>query len=258
MAEKKSVGLSICGLSKTFYGQNGAVEALKDLSFDVPAGSFASIIGPSGCGKSTFFSILTGLEAASSGSILLDGEAPERLLGCSAYMPQDDALLPWLRIIDNVAIGCTEKISKEKKREKAMQLLERAGLGGFARSYPSELSGGMRQRAAFLRTLMADRPLLCLDEPFGALDSVTREQMQTWLAQQRSISGATVIMVTHDVTEAVYLSDIVYVLTSRPGTLSDRIVIDLPKERPMEIKETKEFAEYELRLRTCLREAMGI
>jgi ABC-type nitrate/sulfonate/bicarbonate transport system ATPase subunit len=169
-------------------------------------------------------------------------------------MPQADALLPWLRVIDNVALGLTTTgTPKRQARTAALPLLERFGLAGFARAYPGQLSGGMRQRVAFLRTVLTGRPILLLDEPFGALDSVTRHDMQTWLAEVWAATGATVVLITHDVSEAIYLSDTVHVLTTRPGRLHATIHIDLPRPRPASVLETTEFSRYEAHLRRELR-----
>lgn len=255
---KAASSLKVVDVSKTFGSKSAKVIALQKLSIDIPRGEFVSILGPSGCGKSTLFSLLVGLDKASDGHIEIDDVKVDSLLGHSAYMPQNDALLPWLHVVDNVALGLSStKISKKERRDLALSALNRAGLSGFAGTYPSQLSGGMRQRVAFLRTLLTTRPILLLDEPFGALDSVTREEMQAWLAEQWQDSGATVVMVTHDVTEAVYLSDRVHVLTSRPGQLSKTVTIKLPRPRPASIKETPEFADYEVKLRHELRIAMS-
>lgn len=250
--------LKVVDVSKIFGSKDSQVDALQRLSLDIPRGEFVSILGPSGCGKSTLFSLLVGLDESSKGHIEIDDVRVDSLLGRSAYMPQNDALLPWLRVVDNVALGLRgTKTSKRERRNLALTALNRAGLSEFARAYPNQLSGGMRQRVAFLRTLLTTRPILLLDEPFGALDSVTREEMQAWLAEQWEDSGATVVMVTHDVTEAVYLSDRVHVLTSRPGRLSATVPITLPRPRPASIKETPEFADYEVQLRRELRIAMN-
>lgn len=249
-----AVSLDIRQVSRTYRSRTTTVQALDEVTFRVPAGSFVSLLGPSGCGKSTLFSLVVGLDEPDSGRILLDDVEQERLLGRSAYMPQKDALLPWLRVVDNVAIGLTSRgIRRREARGKALPLLERFGLADFAWSFPSQLSGGMRQRAAFLRTVLTGRPLLLLDEPFGALDSVTRQDMQAWLLDVWTESGATVVLVTHDVAEAVYLSDTVHVLTARPGRVHATVEIDLPRPRPARITETDVFGRLEARLRRELR-----
>lgn len=249
-----AVSLGISHMRKTYGDRAHSVLALDDITLNVAPGTFVSLIGPSGCGKSTLFSLLVGLDRPDGGRILLDGIEHEKLLGRSAYMPQRDALLPWLRIIDNVAVGLTGSgLRRREARRRALPLLERFGLAEFASHYPSQLSGGMRQRVAFLRTVLTGRPLLFLDEPFGALDSVTRQDMQAWLLDVWDETGATVLLVTHDVAEAVYLSDTVHVLTARPGRIHASVAIDLPRPRPHGVVETDEFARYEARLRRELR-----
>lgn len=251
--------LEIAHIRKVYRNGAQEVTALDDITLSVAPGTFSSLIGPSGCGKSTLFSLLVGLENPDSGRILLEGTEYDRLLGRSAYMPQRDALLPWLRVIDNVAVGLTGSgLRRGKARQRAMPLLERFGLAEFAYSYPGQLSGGMRQRVAFLRTVLTGRPLLFLDEPFGALDSVTRQDMQAWLLDVWEETGATVLLVTHDVAEAVYLSDTVHVLTARPGRVHASVDIDLPRPRPRSIAETDDFARYETRLRRELRIASAV
>lgn len=246
--------LDVHNISKGFGKHDQRVTAIADLSLSVEAGSFVSIIGPSGCGKSTLFSLLVGLDQPDSGLIEIDSVAERRLLGRSAYMPQADALLPWLKVIDNVGLGLTGVgVPRKKARVAAQPLLERFGLAEFSRAYPSQLSGGMRQRVAFLRTVLTGRPILLLDEPFGALDSVTRHDMQTWLADVWATTGTTVVLVTHDVAEAVYLSDVVHVMTARPGRVHKTVQVRLPRPRPSSLIETKEFAEYETLLRRELR-----
>lgn len=246
--------LDVHEVSRTYHHRSHSVAALHELSLSVPKGTFVSIIGPSGCGKSTLFSLLVGLDQPDSGRIEIDGVAQTDLLGRSAYMPQADALLPWLRVEDNVALGLTASgTPKREARRAAGPLLKRFGLADFARAYPSQLSGGMRQRVAFLRTVITGRPILFLDEPFGALDSVSRHDMQTWLAEVWTATGATVVLVTHDVAEAVYLSDTVHVLSARPGRLHATIQIDLPRPRTASLLETEEFGRYEAHLRRELR-----
>ena len=188
--------------------------------------------------------------------MLIDGAPRHDRLGACAFMPQRDALLPWRRTIDNVTIGL-ELAGRPARRARASArgpLLERFGLGGFERAWPWQLSGGMRQRAAFLRTVLLGRPAMLLDEPFGALDGITRAELQQWLLEVWSEVGSTVLLITHDVAEAVFLADRVYVMTPRPGR--DRggaIEIDLPRPRTLAIEESAEFAAHEARLREALR-----
>jgi putative hydroxymethylpyrimidine transport system ATP-binding protein len=177
-------------------------------------------------------------------------EAP----GAAAYMPQRDTLLPWRRVIDNVTLGLeVAGMGHAAARRRASPLLERFGLGGFAERRPWELSGGMRQRAAFLRTVVQERPVMLLDEPFGALDGLTRADLQGWLLEVLRELPATVLLVTHDVAEAVRVADRVLVMSPRPGRIQASLEVDLPRERPAEVAESEEFAALERRLRAALR-----
>jgi NitT/TauT family transport system ATP-binding protein len=189
------------------------------------------IVGPSGCGKSTLLELVAGLREPGAGTIAVDGESDpaERLAHC-AYMPQRDLLLPWLTAIDNAGLALRNRGARRAKaRRAASPLFERFGLSGFERSRPAELSGGMRQRVAFLRTLIAGKPVLLLDEPFASLDAITRGEMQAWLAGALATDPRTVIFVSHDVEEALYLSDRVAVLSSRPGRVIDQIEVHDPR-----------------------------
>jgi ABC-type nitrate/sulfonate/bicarbonate transport system ATPase subunit len=198
----------------------------------VPAGGFVTVIGPSGSGKSTLFSILTGLEPPTSGSVLSDGREVTGRLDLVAYMPQKDLLLPWRSVLDNVVLGLEVRgVSRREARERARALLPRFGLAGFERHYPATLSGGMRQRAALLRTVLTDRDILLLDEPFGALDALTRMSMQAWLLEIWGDLAKTVMFITHDIDEAIYLSDRIYVLAGRPGRIVATVDVSLPRPR---------------------------
>lgn len=179
---------------------------IEELSFQVDKGEFVTILGPSGCGKSTILKLLTGLTEKQSGRILVDGKVVEGLSLKFSYMPQEDLLLEWETVLQNVCLY--QRIHKEKyNQEEVMQQLEVFGLKGYENAYPSELSGGMRQRVAFLRTVRCDADILLLDEPFGALDVITRGEMQAWLRTLRQAVNKTVLLVTHDIDEALYLSD---------------------------------------------------
>lgn len=226
--------LDVEGVGKTFGNRGTAVEVLRDLSVTVPAGGFVSLLGPSGCGKSTLLEILAGLTGADRGRILLDGEEV-RGPGAAGYMPQRDLLLPWRSLLRNVTLGPEvhdrpSRRARAQVRSEALELLHRFGLGGFEHRLPSELSGGMRQRAALLRTVMYERHFLILDEPLSALDALTRLELQAWLGELVSEFGSTTLLVTHDVREALRLSDTVYVLSSRPAGV--RKVLELPGSRP--------------------------
>jgi ABC-type nitrate/sulfonate/bicarbonate transport system ATPase subunit len=220
--------LDVQNVSKAFGGRR-PVEALRDVSLRVDAGDFVSIVGPSGCGKSTLFNLVAGIEAASSGDIAVNGalDAESRRRHCG-YMFQKDLLFPWRSVLDNAALGLeVASGDREQARQRARELLPRFGLEGFEAHQPSELSGGMRQRVALLRTLLLQRPLLLLDEPFAALDALTRRELQAWLRGTWRLGSEAAVLVTHDVREAVLLSDRVYVMSPRPG----RIVAEVAVER---------------------------
>jgi ABC-type nitrate/sulfonate/bicarbonate transport system ATPase subunit len=220
--------LELRGLGKRF----GELEVLSDLSLEVHAGEFVAILGPSGCGKSTAFSILTGGTPASSGAVLVDGEVASDTAGRFAYMPQSDALLPWRRMLDNATLGLEVRgMPRSEARERVRPLLPAFGLEGFERAYPFQLSGGMRQRAALLRTVVQERDVLLLDEPFGALDALTRSELQRWLESVWARFRSTVLLVTHDIREAVFLADRIYVLSPRPGTVIAEVAVPLPRPR---------------------------
>ncbi|MDO5344933.1 MAG: ABC transporter ATP-binding protein [Lachnospiraceae bacterium] len=189
---------------------------IHDLSFEVKDGEFVSILGPSGCGKSTLLNVLAGIRKPQSGQILIDGKDTEGISTHFAYMPQNDLLFPWKTILDNVCLYGEIHHQKEKMREKARMQMARFGLAGCEEKYPGELSGGMRQRAAFLRTTLCEAGIYLLDEPFGALDVITRSDMQDWLRNLCSNLKKTILLVTHDTDEAIYLSDRILILGA-PG-----------------------------------------
>ena len=182
----------------------GGVAVLEDVGLEVGAGEFVSIIGPSGCGKSTLLNILTGLVPPTSGHVLLDGSQPERLLGSVGYMPQRDLLMPWRTVLENTTLAMEiAGVPTRKARQVALAEFPRFGLAGYERRWPASLSGGMRQRAALLRTFLTGRDLILLDEPFGALDALTRQSMRAWLLRIWQEDRKTILFVTHDVEEAV-------------------------------------------------------
>jgi ABC-type nitrate/sulfonate/bicarbonate transport system ATPase subunit len=214
-------GLTLRGVSHSY----GALVTLAAVDLQVEPGEVVGLVGPSGCGKSTLLELICGLREPSGGTIAVGGDsaAAARLARC-AFMPQRDLLLPWYSAIDNAAIALRNQgMRREPARAAAAELFERFGLGGFEAARPSELSGGMRQRVAFLRTLIAGKPVLALDEPFAALDAITRAEMQEWLAAALRTDPRTAVLVTHDVEEALYLCDRVAVLSNRPG----RIIAEL-------------------------------
>jgi ABC-type nitrate/sulfonate/bicarbonate transport system ATPase subunit len=219
-------------ISKTFSGVDRDVPALEDVSFKVMPGEFVTIIGASGSGKSTMFNLVVGLLEPDAGTILIDGHKPESRGGMVGYMPQRDLLLPWRSVLDNAIIPLElQGAPKRESRQKALEMLPHFGLETFENEYPSALSGGMRQRAALLRTWLMGRSTLLLDEPFGALDALTRKELQKWLLGVWQEFGRTVMFITHDVEEAVYLADRVIVLSARPGRIKCELKIDLPRPR---------------------------
>ncbi len=227
-----STKLLIDDVSMTFKTPAGAFHALDHVSLGVPQGRFVSLIGPSGCGKSTIFNVVAGLQEPSEGRILIDGIDATGTIGRVGYMLQKDLLLPWRTVTDNIILGMEiQGVPLREARDKALPLLKRYGLGGFEHAYPPALSGGMRQRAALLRTLLFDADVILLDEPFGALDAQTKLRMQEWLLQLWSDFHKTVVFVTHDVEEAIFLSDEVHLMGTRPGRILETIPIALPRPR---------------------------
>jgi NitT/TauT family transport system ATP-binding protein len=218
------------GLSHSF----GDLEVIERLDLQVRPGEVLGVVGPSGCGKSTLLELVSGLQEPTSGAISVHGDSrPDARLRSCAYMPQRDLLLPWLSAIDNAALALRNHgASRAAARRDAHPLFERFGLAGFERTRPGELSGGMRQRVAFLRTLLAGKPVLLLDEPFASLDAITRAEMQEWLAEALATESRTVILVSHDVEEALYLSDRVVVLGPRPTREVDQLAAPSPRARP--------------------------
>lgn len=241
--------LAVKNLSKYF----GELEVLRSIEASIDSGEFVSIVGPSGCGKTTFLRIVGGLEIADTGSVSLDGRiiaGPGRDRG---FVFQQDNLLPWRDVLSNAEIGPEiGGIRSVAQREMTLQLLELVGLKGFERYYPRQLSGGMRQRVNLARALAIDPDILLMDEPFSALDAQTREIMQTELLRIWEQGRKTVLFVTHQIDEAVYLSDRVFVFARRPGRLQEVIPIDLPRPRPLSIKRTPHFVELVDRIWTLI------
>src|ERR1700749_884212 len=234
--------LRLDDVSMSFKTPSGAFAALAPVTLAIPQGRFVSLIGPSGCGKSTLFNIIAGLLEPSGGRVMSDGADATGTIGRVGYMLQKDLLLPWRTVLDNVILGMEiQHVPLRAARERALPLLHRYGLAGFEYLYPSALSGGMRQRAALLRTLLFDTDVILLDEPFGALDAQTKLQMQEGLMQLWSDFRKTVVFVTHDVEEAVYLSDEIHVMGTRPGRILQSIPISLPRPRPRTATLTPEF-----------------
>ncbi len=224
--------LEIRNLTRTFAQDNTHLQVLDKLNICVDEGEFVTLLGPSGCGKSTLFNIIAGLLSPDTGEIYLNGKRLQDNTRAFAYMQQKDLLLPWRTVLKNVLIG--PEIQKEpldKAETEAMKLLAQLGLNGFESNYPSQLSGGMRQRAALVRTLLFRKEILLLDEPFGALDAMTRTVMQSILLDIWHKDGQTILLITHDIEEALLLADKIYVLTARPATLKAEIAVPLPRPR---------------------------
>lgn len=234
--------LTVDSIGKSFISPRGEVTAVIDnISLELSAGEFVSVIGPSGSGKSTLFTLLAEQIQPTRGSVTFHGS---RRAGepFSAYMPQKDLLFPWLTVEDNAALGLLMRGTKKRDaRRRIEELLPTFRLDGRGKAYPFELSGGMRQRVALLRTVVQDRPVLLLDEPFGALDYLTRTELQLWLADLCVRNNLSVVLITHDVPEALFLSDRVYVLSNLPATVRMVLEQDAPRPRGLDVLETEEF-----------------
>jgi len=255
-ANKSTSFIAISGLSKTFATLQGdRIEALIDINVAISAGSFATIVGPSGCGKSTLLRILAGLIPASAGSVEIAGQkvaGPRKDIG---MVFQSSILLPWRTVLDNVMLPAEILgIPRDRARSRAQELLRMVHLEGFDNKYPQELSGGMQQRASIARALLHDPAILLMDEPFGALDAMTREQMNLELQRIWQESGKTVILVTHSIPEAVFLGDDVLVMTPRPGRLAQVLPVALPRPRGLDGMATPEFGALTREIRLLLQQ----
>ncbi|MDR2618599.1 MAG: ABC transporter ATP-binding protein [Treponema sp.] len=240
--------LSLQNLKKIFTTRDGVLEALGSVTFDVYPEEFVSIVGPSGCGKTTLLKIIAGLLEQSEGEIIVDRERfdPSREVG---FVFQKALFLNWRRVLDNVLLPIEIlKLDRKAYLPKARELLALVGLEGFERSYPNELSGGMQQRVSLARALIHDPKVILMDEPFGALDAITREKMNLELLRIWAESKKTVIFITHEINEAVFLSDRVVVLSARPSRMIDALDIDLPRPRTLDIRTSPRFGEYALRV----------
>ena len=238
------VKVHLDNIGMAFTTPSGTFRALAPLDLSIETGRFVSLVGPSGCGKSTLFNIIAGLLAPTEGRVLIDGDDATGTIGRVGYMLQKDLLLPWRTVLDNVILGMEIQGKPLKEaRERALPLLQKYGLAGFEYLYPNSLSGGMRQRAALLRTLLYDTQVVLLDEPFGALDAQTRSQMQSWLLQLWTDFAKTVVFVTHDVEESVFLSDVIHVMTARPGHIKATLQVPLPRPRDRHVLADPRFIE---------------
>lgn len=212
---------------------------IDDVTFEVGRGEFVSLIGPSGSGKSTLFGIIGGMIAADSGDILMDGKSILGKTGHISYMPQQDSLFPWRTILDNVLLG--RELHGEVDASQAVEMLEYAGLGDVVHAFPHELSGGMRQRASFIRALLCPQDLLCLDEPFSALDEFTRVDMQKWLLLTWEQYEQSILFITHNIEEALFLSDKIVLLSHSPACVKEIIEVPFPRPREASLMLTDEF-----------------
>ncbi|MFL9823969.1 ABC transporter ATP-binding protein [Rhodoplanes sp. SY1] len=242
-ALSEAVRLRVEKIGKVFGRRDKpVVEALRDIDMTVAEGEFVSIVGASGSGKSTLLRIIDGLLAPSSGRVLVDGRAVDRPGRDRAMVFQQDSLLPWKTVIENVAYGLTlARTPRAEAHRTAQHFIDIAGLGGFEHHYPHQLSGGMRQRVNVARALAVDPKILLLDEPFAALDAQTREIMQTELLSIWQETRKTVLLITHQIDEAVFLSDRVIVFSARPGTIREEIPVRLPRPRDLHLKRSPEF-----------------
>jgi ABC-type nitrate/sulfonate/bicarbonate transport system ATPase subunit len=245
--------LEVIDLHHGYPAPGGRLPVLDGVSLAAGAGEFVSIVGPSGGGKSTLLNLIAGLERPERGRILLDGAEITGRRGLVASMPQRDALLPWRSVLDNAVLPALVRgEDAAAARREAAALLDRFGLAGFGAALPAALSGGMRQRAALLRTVLWHRPVMLLDEPFGALDAVTRAHLQVWLQGLWDRLDRTILLVTHDIDEAILLSDRVYVLSGRPGRVELEVPIALPRPRDERVMAGAAFLDY----RTLLRQQL--
>jgi NitT/TauT family transport system ATP-binding protein len=241
----------LLGVNKVFSSHTRApLKAVDSVSLDIGTGEFVSIVGPSGCGKSTLMMMVSGLNPVTSGEILIENQKVTRPYTNLGIVFQRDALLEWRTVIDNVLFQADiRRLDRRQLRPQAMALLERAGLSGFEKYYPWELSGGMRQRVSICRALLNGPPLLLMDEPFGALDAMTREQMNLDLQRIWLQDRKTVVFITHSISEAVFLSDRVVVMSPRPGRIAADIAIDLPRPRRLAMRENAAFGRYVAQIR---------
>ncbi len=229
-------------VSKSFSSPAATIPVIQDISLHVTQGEFVSLLGPSGCGKSTLFNIICGLVKADQGLVLINGKQQPTPWQHLSYMPQKDLLLPWRQVLDNVILPLDlAGVDRKTAKREAMELMDFFGLKGFENHYPAQLSGGMRQRAALMRTILSKKDLVLLDEPFGALDAITRFKMQTWLLNLCSRFNRTILFITHDVEEAIYLSDRIYVLSERPGRVQLELQVPLARPRQPHMVTEPEF-----------------
>jgi NitT/TauT family transport system ATP-binding protein len=248
--------ISAKNLNLTFETNDGPVHALKDVSLDIKKGDFVSFIGPSGCGKTTFLRCIAGLETPTSGDISVNGMTPDEARKARAYgyVFQAAGLYPWRTISGNISLPLEIRgFSKAEQRERVNRVMDLVDLGGFEKRFPWQLSGGMQQRASIARALAFDADILLMDEPFGALDEIVRDHLNEQLLKLWARTEKTIAFVTHSIPEAVYLSTKIVVMSPRPGRITDVIDSPLPKDRPLDIRDSAEFIEISHRVRDGLR-----
>jgi putative hydroxymethylpyrimidine transport system ATP-binding protein len=244
--------IDLQNVSKIFDDTQASVEALVDINLFVLDNEFVSILGPSGCGKSTLLRIIAGLDDDYKGNVFVGGKDIRGQKPSVCLMHQKDLLMPWKTVIENVTLPLDVKgIPKEERIKTAFPYMQEFGLAGFENMYPRQLSGGMRQRAALLRTFLCTGDVFLMDEPFASLDALTRFKMRQWLLEIWSNHRKAVLFVTHDIEEAVFLSDRIYVLSERPATVANIIEIKLPRPRSRDIIEAQEFLEIRRRVQDC-------
>lgn len=238
--------LSVTDVSKSF----GANQVLQEMNFSIEKEEFVSIIGPSGSGKSTIFHLIGGLMVPDTGLISLENEMINGKRGLISYMPQTASLLPWRTILENVVLG--QELKGKKEIEKAREMLLIAGLQDYEMAYPHELSGGMKQRTAFVRAMLSPQPIICLDEPFSALDELTRQEMQKWLLSVWENHKRTVLFITHNIEEALFLSDRILVLSQKPSKVVNEITVPFSRPRDESILLEDSFLEWKRKVHFAL------
>ncbi|ANU17166.1 ABC transporter ATP-binding protein [Planococcus maritimus] len=243
--------LMIEQLTKSFDG----AEVLKELSLHIQEDEFVAVLGPSGSGKSTLFHLIGGLYEPDEGTIALGGDKINGQKGSVSYMPQSPSLLPWRSILDNVLLGA--ELAGRKDKEAALEMMDKAGLSGYERAYPHQLSGGMKQRAAFIRSLLSPQPLILLDEPFSALDEFTRSEMQKWLLDIWQSNKRSILFVTHNIEEALFLADRILVLSEKPARVVAEFQVEFTRPRAEDITLTEEFLQHKKEIYKVLKKGTG-
>ncbi|WP_246168712.1 ABC transporter ATP-binding protein [Paenibacillus antarcticus] len=255
VATSVSPALQVTNIHKSFNRRRLGLSVLEGVTLRVEQGEFVSIVGPSGCGKSTLFHIIGGLVQPDSGEVWMNGQEVTGERGHISFMPQQPALFPWRTIEDNVILAQEVKgISKREARMDAREWIAKVGLSGFEKAYPHMLSGGMQQRAAFLRALLSPEELMCLDEPFSALDALTRSDMQRWLLDMWEENRRSILLITHNIEEALLLSNRIYVFSSRPGTVLQEIEVPFSRPRQETMTEDPTFLGLKRELSALMKE----